>query len=98
MTTLAGLTHVSATVDVGGPVHYVDYGGPADGPLVVAVHGLGGSHLNWAAVAPYLVDHSHLVALDLLGHGRTRRPAGAPTSPGTCAWSRASSTGWPTAR
>ena len=78
MTTLAGLTHVPGTVDVGGPVHYVDYGGPADGPLVVAVHGLGGSHLNWAAVAPHLVGHSRLVALDLLGHGRTpaagRRP------------------------
>ena len=78
MTTLAGLTHVSATVDVGGPVHYVDYGGPADAPLIVAVHGLGGSHLNWAAVAPHLVDDSRLVAVDLLGHGRTpaagRRP------------------------
>ena len=78
MTTLAGLTHVSATIDVDGPVHYVDYGGPADAPLVVAVHGLGGSHLNWAAVAPHVVGHSRLVALDLLGHGRTpaagRRP------------------------
>jgi pimeloyl-ACP methyl ester carboxylesterase len=78
VTTLAGLTHASATVDVGGPVHYVDYGGPSDGPLIVAVHGLGGSHLNWAAVAPHLVEHSRLVALDLLGHGRTpaagRRP------------------------
>jgi pimeloyl-ACP methyl ester carboxylesterase len=78
VTTLAGLTHVSATVDVDGPVHYVDYGGPADAPLVVAVHGLGGSHLNWAAVAPHLVGDSRLLALDLLGHGRTpaagRRP------------------------
>jgi pimeloyl-ACP methyl ester carboxylesterase len=76
--TLAGVTHVSATVDVDGPVHYADYGGPTDAPLIVAVHGLGGSHLNWAAVAPHLVTHSRLVAPDLLGHGRTpaagRRP------------------------
>ena len=78
VTTLAGVPHTAATVDVDGPVHYVDYGGPVDAPLIVAVHGLGGSHLNWAAVAPHLIGHSRLVALDLLGHGRTpaagRRP------------------------
>jgi pimeloyl-ACP methyl ester carboxylesterase len=62
---------VSRTVDVGGPVHYVDYGGPEGAPLLVGVHGLGGSHLNWASVAPHLVTRSRLVALDLLGHGRT---------------------------
>jgi len=76
--TLAGVTHLTATVDVDGPVHYADYGGPTDAPLIVAVHGLGGSHLNWAAFAPHLVTHSRLVAPDLLGHGRTpaagRRP------------------------
>jgi pimeloyl-ACP methyl ester carboxylesterase len=78
VTTLAGVPHTVGTVDVDGAVHFADYGGPADAPLIVAVHGLGGSHLNWAAVAPHLVDHSRLVALDLLGHGRTpaagRRP------------------------
>jgi pimeloyl-ACP methyl ester carboxylesterase len=60
-------------------VHYVDYGGPKGAPLVVAVHGLGGSHLNWASVAPHLVARSRLVAVDLLGHGYT--PA-AGRSPG----------------
>lgn len=68
---MARLPLRSATVDVGGPVHYADYGGPADAPLVIAVHGLGGSHLNWSAVAPHLVGHTRLVAVDLLGHGRT---------------------------
>jgi pimeloyl-ACP methyl ester carboxylesterase len=58
-------------VDAGGPVHVADYGGPSGGPMLVAVHGLGGSHLNWGAVAPYLVDRHRLVAIDLLGHGRT---------------------------
>jgi pimeloyl-ACP methyl ester carboxylesterase len=46
--------------------------------MLVAVHGLGGSHLNWAAVAPHLVARCRLLAVDLLGHGRTpsagRRP------------------------
>ena len=35
------------------------------------VHGLGGSHLNWLAVAPALTRHGRVLALDLLGHGRT---------------------------
>ncbi|MGA2836567.1 MAG: alpha/beta hydrolase [Acidimicrobiales bacterium] len=78
MTTVSGLEFTSRVVDVDGPVHYVDYGGPGDGPLLVAVHGLGGSHLNWAAVAPHLVGRCRLLAVDLLGHGRTpaagRRP------------------------
>ncbi len=62
----------SRWVDLDGPVHYVDYGGPADGPLLVLVHGLGGSLVNWAAVAPALVQTCRVVALDLAGFGRTR--------------------------
>src|SRR5664280_818330 len=61
----------SLTVDIDGPVHYVDMGGPAGGPLMVAVHGLGGSHINWLAVAPRLTQRSRLLALDLVGHGLT---------------------------
>ena len=59
-------------VDLGGPVHYVDHGGPAHGPLLVLVHGLGGSLLNWAAVAPQLARSCRVLALDLAGFGRTR--------------------------
>jgi len=36
--------------DLGGPVHWVDFGGQ-DGTPIVLVHGLGGSHLNWVRVA-----------------------------------------------
>jgi len=49
-------------------------GGPVGGPLLVGVHGLGGSHLNWAAIAPTLSRHSRVLAVDLVGHGLT--PAG----------------------
>jgi pimeloyl-ACP methyl ester carboxylesterase len=62
----------SRWVDLGGPVHYVDYGGPDDGPLMVCVHGLGGSLVNWAAVAPTLSKTCRVLALDLAGFGRTR--------------------------
>ena len=59
----------SRTVDLGGPVHYVDFGGPDDGPTVVLVHGLGGSHLNWDLLAPLLRKHARVLALDLPGFG-----------------------------
>lgn len=62
---------ISRWADLDGPVHYVDYGGPDDGPLLVCVHGLGGSLLNWAALAPLLTHRCRVVALDLAGFGRT---------------------------
>ena len=62
----------SRWADLDGPVHWLDYGGPPDGPLLVCVHGLGGSALNWAAVAPVLASTCRVVAIDLAGFGRTR--------------------------
>ena len=63
---------VSRWVDLGVPVHYVDHGGPADGPVLIMVHGLGGSLVNWAAVAPLLTDTCRVLALDLIGFGHTQ--------------------------
>lgn len=62
----------SRWADIDGPVHYVDHGGPAGAPLLVCVHGLGGSLVNWAAVAPLLTDHCRVIALDLAGFGHTK--------------------------
>lgn len=62
-------TGESRTVDLDGPVHYVDFGGPEGGPAVVLVHGLGGSHLNWDLLAPLLTPHARVLALDLPGFG-----------------------------
>jgi pimeloyl-ACP methyl ester carboxylesterase len=61
----------SQTVDLGGPVHFVDFGGPDGGSTVVLVHGLGGSHLNWDLFAPLLRPHARVLALDLPGFGRS---------------------------
>jgi len=61
----------SATLDWDGPVHYVDFGGNAEGPVLVLVHGLGGSHLNWDLLAPLLTPHGRVLALDLPGFGRS---------------------------
>src|SRR4029077_15351693 len=63
---------VSRWADLGGPLHYLDFGGPAGGPLIVCVHGLGGSAANWVAVAPLLTGGCRVVAPDLAGHGLTQ--------------------------
>jgi pimeloyl-ACP methyl ester carboxylesterase len=69
----------SRTADLGGHVHYVDFGGRHDGPTVVLVHGLGGSHLNWDLFAPLLRPHARVLALDLPGFGKSE-PGGRRTS------------------
>jgi pimeloyl-ACP methyl ester carboxylesterase len=66
------IDYTSHWADLGGPTHYISFGGPADAPPLVAVHGLGGSHANWLAVGPALAEHYRVFALDLAGHGRTR--------------------------
>ncbi len=73
----------SRTVDLGGAVHYVDFGGRAEGPAIVLVHGLGGSHLNWDLFAPLLTPTGRVWALDLPGFGRsepTGRTASVPAN------------------
>ncbi len=69
---------VSRVLDIDGPAHLLDMGGPPEGPLIVGLHGLGGSHLNWSAVGPALNRHARVVALDLVGHGLT--PTGSRTA------------------
>jgi pimeloyl-ACP methyl ester carboxylesterase len=71
----------SRWIDLDGPVHYLDFGGPASGPAVVCVHGLAGSAVNWSAIAPLLTGRCRLLAPDLPGHGLTRslgRGTGVP--------------------
>lgn len=59
-------------------LHHVDFGGAAELGTLVLVHGLGGSHLNWDLLAPALVGHARVLAVDLPGFGLSapsRRPA-----------------------
>ena len=63
---------ISRWVDLNGPVRYLDFGGPADGPVIVCVHGLGGSAVNWTAIAPLLTGTCRVLAPDLAGHGLTQ--------------------------
>jgi pimeloyl-ACP methyl ester carboxylesterase len=61
------------TVDLGGPVNYLDFGG--EGPPCLLVHGLGGSAINWLAVGGPLSRRHRVIAVDLVGFGHTP-PAG----------------------
>ena len=70
---MARATPVQRTADLGGSFAWVDHGGPRDAPVVVAVHGLGGSHANWHDLAPLLTREHRVLAVDLAGHGRTPR-------------------------
>ena len=46
-----------------------DFGG--QGPPLVILHGLFGSHKNWSNVAQSLTDTAHVYALDLRNHGES---------------------------
>lgn len=59
----------SHTVDIAGPVHWVDFGGPSGVPPILMVHGLGGSHLNWVNIARPLTERNRVIAVDLPGFG-----------------------------
>lgn len=50
-------------------LHYVDYGG--DGEVLVALPGLRQNARAFDAIAPILVPHVHLIALDLRGRGES---------------------------
>jgi len=63
-------------IDVGEyRIHYYTLG-PADGPIVVLVHGLGGRSEDWGKLAPYLAKAGYHVYLpDLPGFGESDKPA-----------------------
>ena len=57
----------SQTVDLGTPVHYADFGG--SGRVMVLVHGIASSHLNWMGIGPELARDHRVFAVDLPGYG-----------------------------
>ena len=66
----------SRTVHVAGlRIHY-NVEGPASGPVVVLVHGLGGRAEDWRDLAPYFAQAGYRVYMpDLPGYGRSQKPA-----------------------
>jgi pimeloyl-ACP methyl ester carboxylesterase len=66
---MTAYTTKDITVD-GGPLRVGIWGD--GGPLVVAAHGITGSHMSWAAVGPELGRDHRFVAPDLRGRGASR--------------------------
>ena len=60
-------------VDVkGSKMHYVDTGG--DGSVVVMIHGQPTWSYLWRNIIPYLEDNHRVIALDLIGFGKSDKP------------------------
>ena len=62
-----------ATVE-GESVFYLEFGDPAQPPLIL-LHGLYGDSALMAPLAERFADDFHVIAPDALGHGRSGRPA-----------------------
>jgi pimeloyl-ACP methyl ester carboxylesterase len=61
---------------IGGYRLHYEAEGPASGPVVVLVHGLGGRAEDWRDLAPHLAQAGFRVYLpDLIGYGRSQKPA-----------------------
>ncbi len=54
-------------------LHVRDHGG--EGPALLLLHGAGRSHADWDSVAPHLLPHHRVLAVDLPGHGLSDPPA-----------------------
>jgi pimeloyl-ACP methyl ester carboxylesterase len=50
------------------------YAGDPSLPVLLLVHGLTSSSATWDPVIPALSEHAHVIAPDLLGHGRSDKP------------------------
>src|SRR5688572_4568975 len=55
-------------------IHFLDWGGPDDGPAVLLVHGIGQTAWVWTPVARRLAGVRRTVAMDLRGHGLSDAP------------------------
>ncbi|WP_252444906.1 alpha/beta fold hydrolase [Pseudonocardia humida] len=69
----------------GQPTTYLEAGAGSGGPVVVLLHGLASSSRTWADVMPLLGRTAHVIAPDLLGHGRSAKPRSGDYSLGAYA-------------
>jgi len=71
-------------VDTGDRIHFLDWGGPPDTsrdspkgtrlPPLLLIHGLKTTAWSWAPIARRLRNATHVIALDLRGHGLSDSP------------------------
>jgi pimeloyl-ACP methyl ester carboxylesterase len=66
----------NSTLPLDGGKIYVSQDGPRDAPALVLIHGLGASTHWWDRLVPTLATSYRVIRIDLLGHGRSAKPAG----------------------
>ncbi len=54
--------------------HRLQYTDQGQGPVVLLIHGLGSSSLDWEYQLPALVPNYRVLTLDMLGHGDSEKP------------------------
>ncbi|MCR6489078.1 alpha/beta hydrolase [Amycolatopsis sp. OK19-0408] len=59
------------------PEIHVRQDGPRDAPALLLIHGSASSSRSWDALVPLLTGAHHVIRVDLLGHGRSAKPADA---------------------
>ncbi len=75
----AGINDTYTTVD-GHEIHYF-VGGPGTGETVLLIHGVGSRAQDWSNLMPQFARAGYQVyAIDLLGYGKSERPADASYS------------------
>ncbi|MFG1615166.1 alpha/beta fold hydrolase [Nonomuraea wenchangensis] len=56
---------------------HVRQDGPRDAPALLLIHGTAATARTWDALTPLLTGSHRVIRIDLLGHGRSAKPAGA---------------------
>jgi pimeloyl-ACP methyl ester carboxylesterase len=70
-------TTVSSILSLDDGDVYVCQDGPHDAPALLLIHGSASSSRSWDAMVPLLAGSHRVVRIDLLGHGRSAKPAEA---------------------
>lgn len=52
-------------------LYFQEYPGPEGSPVLVLLHGLFGSSVNWRGVAKQLAENRRVLAMDMRNHGRS---------------------------
>ncbi len=75
---LEGIERAGNTTQIGRVgIHFVEAG---QGPLLILIHGFGGSTFSFRHTIPELARHFRVIALDLKGFGLSERPPGGDYS------------------
>ena len=59
----------SSTIDLDGPLHYLEFPGRHEGPTFVCLHALAAHHGTWMALAPLLAERGRVLVPDMPGFG-----------------------------